>query len=178
MRRPQLSAAVVVASLLLPVQPAVASCVEGSGPDGSPVIFVGTAETERRGYTRFSVDEVRVGPDLAPEVWVLSGQEQPQWPMNLLSAVGSSTDAHFIDGEKYVVGASRSFGTDACSIAEADGRTRSTSAREPVDDGAPGADPPIGPLGQTLWVAGVLALVAAIVGFLRRRRRHDGLGVT
>jgi hypothetical protein len=90
-------------------------------------------------------------------------------------AVGSSTDADFTDGERYVVGASRSFDTGACSVTEADGRTR-TSAREPVENGDPGADPPIGPLVQTLWVAGVLALVATIVASFRRWRRHKGLG--
>jgi hypothetical protein len=172
MRRVQLVLAMVVAFMLLPMQPAVASCAEGSGPEGSPVIFVGTAESERRGYTRFTVDEVLVGPDLAPEVWVLSGQEQGTWPKSMFSGVSSSVDADFTDGERYVVGASRSFDTGACSVTEADGRTRSTSARQPVDDGAVGADPPIGPLVQTLWVAGVLTLVAAIVASFRRWRRR------
>jgi hypothetical protein len=175
MRRVQLVAAVVVAFLLLPVQPAVASCAQGSGPEGSPVIFVGTAESERRGYTRFAVDEVLVGPDLALEVWVLSGQEQATWPLSMLSVVGSSVDAHFVDGDRYVVGASESFRTDACSVTEADGRTSTRSAREPVENGDPGADPPIGPLVQTLWVAGVLALVAAIVASFRRWRRRPRL---
>lgn len=177
MRRIRLAAAVVLVGGLLPMQPAAASCAEGSGPDGSPVIFVGTAGSERRGYTSFEVDEVRAGPDLAPEVWVQSGQQQPPWPLSWLSAVGSSGDADFIDGERYVVGASRSFVTDVCSITEADARTHSTSAREPVEDGVKGADPPIGPLGQTLWVAGALALIAATVG-LRRRRRPTEPGVT
>ena len=174
MRRVQLVAAMFLGALLLPLQPAAASCAEDAGPEGSPIIFVGTAETERGGYTRFAVDEVRVGPDLAPEVWVRSGQDQPTWPLNFLSAVGSSSsaDADFTDGEQYVVGASRSFDTSACIISEADGRTTSTSAREPVDGGATGADPPIGPLGQTLWVTGVLALVAMPVVLSRRRRRR------
>jgi hypothetical protein len=129
MRRIRLAAVVVVGSLLLPMQPAVASCAEGYGPDGSPVIFVGTAGSERRGYTSCAVDEVRVGPGPCGRGVGQSGQEQPPWPLSLLSAVGSSGNADFIDGEPYVVGASQSFVTDVCSITEADARTRSTSAR-------------------------------------------------
>lgn len=178
MRRTIQLAALAIGGLLLPVQPAVASCAPGIGPESSPVIFVGTAESERRGYTRFAVDEVQAGPDLAPDVWVRSGQEQPTWPLSMLSSVGSSTDADFNDGKKYVVGASESFVTDACLIMEASGSTRITTAREPVDDGASGADPPLGPLGQTLWVAGSFTLVVAALGLLRRRRRQNRLGVT
>jgi hypothetical protein len=173
----RLVAALVVTGFILPVPPAMASCAEGSGPDGAPVIFVGSAESERRGYTRFAVEEVRAGPDLAPEVWVRSGEDQPPWPLSLLSAVGSSDDANFVHGGRYVVGASRSFDTGACSVTEADAGTRQPGARQPVDDGAVGVGPPIGPLGQSLWVAGVLALAAATVGCLRRRR-HTGPGVT
>jgi len=177
MRRVELVVAVVVSGMLLPVQPAVASCAAGSGPSGAPMIFVGTAESERRGYTRFAVEEVWAGPDLASEVWVLSGQEQPTWPLSLLFGVGSSTDADFVSGQRYVVGASRSFATDSCSVAEVDARARPAGAREPVEDGASGADPPIGPVGQTLWVAGLLALAGAGVGFLRHLRRRMGPGV-
>lgn len=177
MRGAGLVVAVAVSGMLLPVQPAVASCAAGAGPDGAPVVFVGTAESERRGYTRFAVEEVWAGPDLAPEVWVLSGQEQPTWPLSLLSGVGSSTDADFFSGERYVVGASRSFTTDACSVTEVGARARHVSARQPVEDGASGADPPIGPVGQTLWVAGVLALAGVGVGFLRHRRRRLEPGV-
>lgn len=71
--------------------PAHASCAEGSGPEGAPVVFVGTAEVNRRGYTRLAVVEVWHGPDLAPNVWVLSGQEQPSLPLNLVQVVASST---------------------------------------------------------------------------------------
>jgi hypothetical protein len=155
----------------------MASCAEDSGPDGAPVIFLGSAESERRGYTRFAVEEVWAGPDLAPEVWVRSGQDQPPWPLSLLSAVSSSDDANFVHEGWYVVGASRSFDTGACSVTEADAGTRHPGAREPVDDGAEGVDPPIGPFEQALWVAGLLALAAATVGWLRRRR-HTGPVVT
>jgi len=139
------------------------------------VVFVGTAGSERRGYTRFAVEKVWAGPDLAPEVWVLSGQEQPAWPLSLFSAVGSSEDADFVSGERYIVGASRSFATNACSVAEVNGSARHASPREPVGDGASGADPPIGPVGEAFWVAGVLVLAATGAGVLRRRRRRSGL---
>ena len=156
--------------LLLPAPAAVASCADDSGPDGSPVIFVGTAESERRGYTRFRVDEVWAGPDLAAEVWVLSGQEQPLWPLSLVSGVSSSIDTEFEDGERYVVGATTSFRTGACSVSGVEGTTKPDDPRSPVADGATGADPPIGALGQTLWVGGVLGLIAA-ADVLRRRIR-------
>ena len=143
----------------------------GAGPDGAPVVFVGVVESERRGYTRFHVEEVWAGPDLAPEVWVRSGQEQPAWPLSLLSGVGSSMDADLVTGERYVVGASGSFATDVCSVTEVNARVHRAGAREPVAKGAAGADPPIGAGGQSLWVAGVLAFAGAGVGLLRRRRR-------
>ena len=170
MRRAGLIAAALAVGLLTPAHPAAASCAADAGPDGAPVIFVGTAEENRRGYTRFAVQEVWAGPDLAPEVWVLGGQEQPPWPLSLLSGVGSSTDADFVEGDEYVVGASREFTTSVCSITTVDGVVNHPDAREPVEDGDAGADPPLGPLGQTLWVVGAVGLLAAIVGLLRRRR--------
>ncbi len=109
MRRSALLLALVVLMLALPGAPAHASCAEGAGPAGSPVIFVGTAREERRGFTRFDVREVWAGPDLAPSVWVLSGQEQPPWPLWMFQAVGSSVDADFLPGEQWVVGATESF---------------------------------------------------------------------
>ena len=168
-RSTRVAAAAVLASLLLPPHPAAASCAEGAGPRGQPVVFVGAAEGERRGYTRFAVQEVWAGPDLAPEVWVQSGQEQPPWPLSLLSAVSSSADAEFVEGERYVVGASRSFDTGACSVAEATDDQRA-GARTPVADGAVGADPPTGPVGQALWAVRSAGVVAGGVSWLRRRR--------
>lgn len=128
-----------------------------------------------RGFTRFTVTEVWSGPDLAPEVWVLSGQEQPRWPVNLFLGVGSSNDAEFAHGDRYVVGASKAFQTGACSADELP--TDRTSAagrpgdvRPPTPDGAQGADPPIGPPGQGLWVAGLVAVVAVPTALSRARR--------
>jgi hypothetical protein len=143
--------------LLLPTGPAAASCAADAGPEGSDVIFVGTVETERRGYTRFAVDEVWAGPDLAPEVWVLTGQEEPPWPLSLFSAVSGSVDADLLEGEQYVIGASSSFATSACSIGDLETARAPADVRQPVEGGDPGADPPIGPVGQTLWVGGAVA---------------------
>lgn len=170
------TAAFLVALCTAGAPPSYASCASDSGPSGAPVIFVGTADAERRGFTRFSVSEVWAGPDLAHEVWVLSGQRQPRWPLNLLTSVGSSVDAEFVDGDRYVVGASQRFQTSACVIRELPSdRTRApgrpASVREPTPDGSTGASPPIGPLGQGLWVAGVVATIGSASALRRRRRR-------
>lgn len=149
---------------------AAASCAEDSGPTGSAVIFVGRMEEERRGFARFTVEEVRAGPDLAPEVWVLAGQEQAPWPGSLLAGVSSSGDADFEVGEQYVVGASDSFSTGVCSIAEGDGRP-DPDARAPVAGATTGANPPIGPVVQGLAVAGLGLSVAALTVVLHRARR-------
>jgi hypothetical protein len=170
-RPARLLAAAAASGLLLPAQPATASCAEDAGPDGSAVVFVGTAGSERRGYIRFAVDEVWSGPDLAPTVWIRTGQEQPAWPWGLFSAVGSSTDAELVTGERYVVGASRSYASDVCTVAEATASTHARDARGPVEGGSTGADPPIGPAGQLLWTVSVLGVVAAAAAFLRRSRR-------
>jgi hypothetical protein len=148
---------------------AQASCAEDSGPAGSPVVFVGTVEAERAGYTRLAVEEVRRGPDLAPEVWVRTGQEQPPWPLSLVSAVGSSVDAELEPGTRWVVGASRGFDTSACSVAEARG-TAEDGARGPVADGLEGADPPLPVWVPTAGAAGVV--VVGVVGLVTWRRRR------
>lgn len=155
---------------LVPALPAAASCAQDSGPAGSPVVFVGTAEGERRGYTQFEVEQVWAGPDLAPRVWVLSGQEQPSWPFSLLSGVGSSNDAEFVSGRQYVVGASRSFNTSACLVSEAVDAKDPGEVREPNEGGMTGADPPIGPVEEAVWFAGAVAALAAVTHLLRRRR--------
>jgi len=154
---------------------ALASCAGGSGPSGSPVIFAGSAQEERRGFTRFSINEVWAGPALAPEVWVQSGQEQARWPFSMFMGVESSTDADFIMGESYVVGASAGFVASVCSVEELSPSSpnRPEQPRAPVADGAEGADPPIGPVGQGLWIAGVLTTIAATIALLRRRSGRD-----
>lgn len=159
--------AVLACTILLVPAPATASCADDAGPAGSPVVFVGTMEEERRGFARFTVHEVRSGPDLAPEVWVLAGQEQSPWPLSLLSGVSSSIDAEFELGARYVVGATRSFSTNVCTVTEDDGRS-DPDARAPVEGGSTGAEPPIGPLGQGLVVLALLTAAAAVVGALRR----------
>jgi hypothetical protein len=168
----------VPAALVVAGAPAAtASCAEGSGPAGSPVVFVGTAGEQRGSYTRFAVSEVWQGPDLAPEVWLLTGQEQPPWPLSLVLGVSSSNDATLTSGERYVVGASEDFATGACSIDEASTEAtagqRPEEARPPVDaGGAEGADPPLGAVGKGLVGAAVVATLGAVL-VVRRRRRHN-----
>lgn len=168
-------AALCASLLIVPAGPAYASCASDSGPLGSSIIFVGTAVEERRGYTRFEVSEVWEGPALAPEIWVLSGQEQPTWPLSLLQVVGGSNDASFESESQYIVGASRSFQTNDCVVEAVGASDPATPQPDDVQpstkDGLPGADPPIGPVGQGLWLAGIAAVVGAAV-FARRRQRR------
>lgn len=157
-------------------RPAVASCAQDSRPDGAPVVFVGRAEEERRGFTRFAVTEVWAGPDLAPEVWVRSGQEQPPWPLSLFGSVGSSVDAEFEPGASYVVGTSEDFVTTLCTSQPLTERAAQpaaaipSDARAPSDRGTTGLDPPLGVVGQSLWGAGAMAVLVAGIVFVRRQR--------
>jgi hypothetical protein len=172
-RRLLFMAATLIGALIVPAGPAFASCAEDSGPAGAPVIFAGTAQAERNGYTRFQVEEVQAGPDLAPQVWVLSGQRQPSWPLSIFAGdVYSSLDVDFTLGSHYVVGASRSFTTGACRVSAASASAGQSGARPPVEDGNSGADVPMGPLAQSMWVAGGLVLFAAAVRLLSRFRRR------
>lgn len=170
-----LAVVVLLVLCLTPAAPSSASCAADAGPARSAVIFTGRAVEERRGFTRMEVDEVWAGPDLAPDVWVLSGQRQPRWPLYLLSAVGSSVDATFEPGVEYAVGATSAFTTGACSVIEASaaGDLRPEDPREPVARGLQGADPPAGP-----WLTGtgfvlLAGLPVAVLVVLRRRRERS-----
>jgi hypothetical protein len=164
--------------VLLPAGPAAASCASDSGPSGSAVVFVGTSEEHRRGYTRMQVHEVWYGPDLADEVWVLSGQEQAPWPLSLFASVSSSVDADLPAGSTFVVGASDEFRTSACSVWSYDAdeprvaRLRPDVTRSPRSGGAEGADPPVdGPVAGGLTALGVGALALGVVALRQRRRQ-------
>jgi len=93
--------------------PASASCAElpAEALLAQPVVFLGTAAQERQGYERFAVEESWRGPRLATNVWVQTGQDQPPWPMSMLAGVGSSGDATFSTGRRYVIAASADFRT-------------------------------------------------------------------
>lgn len=156
--------------------PADASCAEDSGPEGADLVFVGTAEENRRGYTRLAVEEVWHGPDLAPQVWVLAGQEQPPFPLSLVSGMSSSVDADLVEGRRYVIGASRSFDTGACSVEElvsrqSEAEGRPDDPREPTAAGLDGADPPAGPVEIGLVTGALVLAVAAGLSVLLRHRR-------
>ncbi len=170
-----LAALLVTVPVVLAGSGAMASCMADSGPADSDLIFVGTAEENRRGYTRFAVSEVLAGPVLAPDVWVRSGQEQPPWPLSLFSGVSSSGDADFSVGHRYVVGATDEFVTNTCQSEEFQGerqlqplRTPSAGPANPA--GLDGADPPIGPLGIGLVTSAGLGTLLALGVVLRRRR--------
>ncbi|QCX26116.1 hypothetical protein [Nocardioides jishulii] len=158
--------------VLAGLAPASADCVAAEFPPaGSPVIFSGTAVEERGTYTKFEVERVWEGPDLAEEVWVQGGQEQESWPFSLLGQVMSSLDAEFDLGEHYVVGAADDFSTTICSVTDAEAHEVPADARTPVEGGAQGADVPLSPWIATLLVAGAAAGVLTAAVVLVRRRR-------
>lgn len=163
-------AALAATALLAAPAPALADCAaDGFGPDGRPVVFSGIVVEDRGAYTRFSVDKVWEGPDLAGEVWVQGGQDQTWWPLNLFQQVASSVDAEFEVGEQYVVGADEDFTTNLCSVAAIDERPVPEDAREPVGNGSEGADVPMSPAKQTVLAAGGLAVLVGVVVARRRR---------
>jgi hypothetical protein len=174
-----LSVAIAGAVLATPVGSATALCAAESGPDGSPVIFTGTVTENRRGYTRLAVEQVYAGPDLAPAVWVRSGQRQP-----LLSVVGvaSSVDADLLAGQTYVIGATREFDTSACSVADLDADDQRSDVasgppRAPRPDGLTGAEPPLSASDVTGATAAVVSACLVLWGLSRlrlHRRAHRG----
>lgn len=175
-RRLALALGAALALMPLGASPAAASCAENAGPRGSDIVFTGTPTEVRRGFTHFTVQQVWSGPQLAPEIWVQSGQEQPTWPLSLFSGVASSTDMDFAEHTAYVVGTSSDFRTSACSaVAVVDAAGLTGTPRIPASDGLEGADPPIGPVGQSLWIAGVLAALGAIGSVVFRICRSGGV---
>lgn len=172
MRR-TLTLLVILVALALPA-PARASCASDAGPSGSDVVFLGTASERRGGYTRFDVAEVWAGPDLAPSVWVQTGQDQPPWPMSWFVAVGSSVDIDPPEGKRLLVGADGAFRTNACVVTDDRARIeaqRPEGVRRPVAGGAEGADPPPNPLVQGGIAAGaLLAVVGGGIALWRRLR--------
>ena len=164
----------------VPSGPATASCAADSGPDGSPVIFSGSVTENRRGYTRLAVEQVYAGPDLAPAVWVRSGQRQP-----LLSvvSVANSLDADLLAGQRYVIGATRDFDTGACSVEELDADDQRSDVasgppRAPRPDGLTGAEPPLSAADVTgIATAAVVSACLVLWGLSRlrlHRRAHRG----
>ncbi|MDP8930882.1 MAG: hypothetical protein M3O70_20505, partial [Actinomycetota bacterium] len=133
-------------------QPAQASCAAFSTAGavaGAEVLFVGvaTANREHAAYTKFRVEEVWKGPDLATRVWVQGGQDQGPWPLNNLVGVASSTDVRFKVGERYLVAADdETFKTHACSATQlfepSLRQYAPASIRGPTPEGLPGADAP------------------------------------
>lgn len=173
----RLCLAIVVGGVLFLVgaPAATASCGPDGGPEGSDIIFVGTAEENRRGYTRFGVSEVLAGPTLAPEVWVLSGTKQRPWPFSIFGGVSSSVDADFVVGEHYVVGSGLGFVTNACSSEALTGegqlrQLRTPTAGPPQSGGLEGADPPMDAVATSLAIAAGLAALLALGLTLRWHR--------
>lgn len=157
---------------------AVASCA-GEFVDvaaDADSLFVGTVEETGDGFTRFQVEEVWRGPDLAPETWVQTGQEQPPWPLSLFESAASSTDADLAVGRRYVVGTYGDFVTNSCLVAEMGnaaefGDLKPANVREPVAQAPQGADPPVD---GRLLMGGVVVVVVSGLAWLVWLRKRRG----
>ncbi len=164
----------------------LASCAPFSTAEAvarAEVLLVGvaTANREQGAYTKFNVEEVWKGPDLAPKVWVQGGQDQPPWPFNHFIGVNSSNDVRFEVGERYLIAASaETFKTEACTATRTfDPRLREyapSSIRGPNQQGLAGANaPPSILLLDVATMVALLGLALAAVLTLHGRisREHN-----
>ncbi len=161
--------------------PAQASCAPftiGEALARAEVLFVGvaTANREHGSYTKFRVEEVWKGPDLAPGVWVQGGQDQGPWPFNNFAGVSSSNDIRFDVGERYLVATNaETFTTSVCSgtrgFEPSLREYAPSSVRGPTRGGLSGADAP--PSLLLLNASAILASVGLglMVVFARLCRR-------
>jgi hypothetical protein len=160
--RVALGSLAAAAAVLVPASPAAAtSCTALTGTPDAPVVLVGTVEAAWSEHARLAVDEVWVGPDLAPVVWVEAAEDD----------LGGD---YLVPGERYVVTADASFRTDLCGVADVDDLARPADVREPVAGGLTGTDAPRSAAETLAWGAGGAALVGAVVLLVRRRRRAVG----
>ena len=166
---PLLSCALLV-SAAVAVQPgtALASCAVRpvDGALSQPVQLVGRVVDRERGVTRFRVEEVWAGPDLAPTVWIETGQRA--------RGSDSSSDLHPEAGQRYLVGASDRLGTNLCTAALITDDSelaalRPSAVRTAADDGLAGE----GPRPPVLLPG--LAVVLGGLMVLGLRRRHRAL---
>ena len=170
----------LVALAVSAAQPAAASCAqdfEATIPD-APVVFVGSVAEVRGGLARFDVQGVLKGPDLAPTIWLQGGQDQPPFPMNLSMGVGSSGDVMWTQGATYLIGASRNFRTNNCSVSSP-GQVLTAAdqarLRPPVDGGATGYPVRDTPIVAVIGLYGAAAVAALAVVLWATRRRRFGV---
>jgi len=133
------------------------------GALSQPVQFVGRVLEPERQVTRFRVEQVWVGPDLASTVWVDTGGR-------------TSSALHPEAGERYLVGAGGDLGTSSCTAAlitdEAElAALRPATVRVAVGDGLEGEGPR-----QPVLLSGLAVLLGGVVvhRLLRRRRSAGG----
>jgi len=167
-------ALLVAASLAVGTAPAHASC---AGPQSQavlsqPVQFVGRVVEPERGVTLFRVEEVWTGPDLAPDVWVETGERA--------RGAGSSVDLHPETGDRYLVGADAGLGTSVCTALRVTGEAqlaalRPSTVRPSVADGLEGQGPRRLLL-SGLALGGTVVLCGALALALGLRRRHRARG--
>lgn len=153
--------------------PAGAACGAGASPYDAATVFVGKVLENRRGYTRFEVMAVAKGPDLAKEVWVLTGTPQGLAQVVLGGDASGTDDARLDEQQTYLVGTDAGFVADACSTqADPSGKVVSaTPPRGPVASGSTGLEPPLSAGSVYLTGAGVLGVLVALVMVVVRDRR-------
>lgn len=182
MRRNRRRATLLLLVALLAVLPvaeqARASC---AGPikgavKRAPWVFVGTATQQDVSTARLDVEQVWRGPDLAPTVFVQTGQTQPPWPLSLFIRSGSSGDATLEPGTTYVVAVEEHehrLLTNNCVVTEATRPLLTLApddARAPVEGAVSGLRP--GPSAVGLVAAGTALVLALVIGLLIARRRR------
>ncbi len=167
--------------LSLPTHASCAAFSPAVAVAGAEVLFVGfaTANRERGAYTKFSVEEVWKGPNLAPTVWVQGGQDQGPWPLNNFIAVASGNDVRFEVGERYLVAAdAQTFRTHDCTAPQpfepSLRQYAPVSIRGPTGEGLSGASaPPSLLLLNTVAILVIvgLALAGVLVGLRQYGKR-------
>ena len=141
--------------------------------EGERSVFVGTV-VHGGDVARLAVDEVWSGPDLAPEVAVRTGPDQPPWPASRVLRRASSVDADLLLGWQYLVATHGDFATTLCSSMVADAEVLADApldARAPTIDGLRGYRP--GPFDTALGATVLAALIgtASLIWWGRRLDR-------
>ena len=163
--------------IALPADVARASCGGPFRPTRAAWVFVGTAVRQTASHALIDVEQVWRGRDLAPEILVKTGQDQPPWPLSMFGGLHGSGDIALEPGRRYVVGLEEGpvLRTNNCVVVEA---TPELLAKAPDDarGPVPGAVSGMSParwIAPALWGGVALALIGALTVVVRRRRRRS-----
>ena len=180
MRGARSAAAMVLAVSMLitaPADVARASCGGPFRPKRAPWVFVGTAVRQTASHAVINVEQVWRGRDLAPEILLKTGQDQPPWPLSMFGGLHGSGDIALKPGRRYVVGLEEGpvLRTNSCVVVEATPKLLAKAppdAREPVPGALSGMSPARW-IAPALWGGVALGLIAAMAIVVRRRRRRS-----